>query len=138
MNNRITQRDLAIGVLSVTAVVLLTALILVQTLMPREALAFGQGTSAGRFLLTTAKLDEATDLVIITEPSTQLMNVYGFDPRTRRVTLLDKIELDRLPKGDQEDDGEGDELDDRRMQRPGRDENPPQERPGRPAPRGAR
>ena len=67
----VTVKDFAIGVLSVTAVILLTALLVGHAFLPRQAMAFAQSGSAGHYLLTTCQLDDTAELLIILNTKTQ-------------------------------------------------------------------
>ncbi len=68
----ITVRDFAIGVLSVTAVILLTALLVGHALLPRQAMAYAQSTSAGGYLVTTSQVDDSAELLLILNTKTYL------------------------------------------------------------------
>jgi hypothetical protein len=81
-------KDFAIGVLTVTAVILLTALIIVQAVAPREARAFGQSESAGDYLVTTSQYNEYVELLMVFDTAQMKMNAYVFNPQTGQVELL--------------------------------------------------
>jgi hypothetical protein len=93
----ITVRDFAIGVLSVTAVILLTALLVGHAVLPRQAMAFAQSASGGGYLVTTSQLDDTAELLLILNTKTQQLNVYGFDVDTARIVPLQPpLDLERL------------------------------------------
>lgn len=81
-------KDFAIGILSVTAVILLTGLIIVHALLPQSAMAFGQNAAAGDYLVTTSQLNDRTELVVIVNTDTEQLNVYFFDPQLGQIQLL--------------------------------------------------
>ncbi len=81
-------KDFAIGVLSVTAVILLTGLIAVHALAPREAKAIGQSADAGDYLVTTAQYSRWIELLMVFDTSTMKMNAYIFNIQTNQVDLL--------------------------------------------------
>ncbi|HOA74558.1 MAG TPA: hypothetical protein PL151_09725 [Phycisphaerae bacterium] len=92
------SKDMAIGVLSVTAVVLFSALVIVQTLAPQSAMAFAQTSSSGDFLITTSQLDDTAELVVIVEAAAQRMNVYGFNVPVGQIELIQQIDLAPLQR----------------------------------------
>lgn len=101
------SRDFAIGILSVTAVVLLCALIIVQTAAPREAAAFSQNATAGQYVMSTAQLDERTELLCVMDANVQFINVYAFNNRANTVELIAPFNM-RVPrKMQQEEKKEG-------------------------------
>lgn len=90
-------KDFAIGVLSVTAVILLSALILVQTLSPQPAVAGTVGTTVGQYVVTSGQLDDTTDLLYVLDTTAQRMNVYGIEPQLGRIVVIQQ--LDMRPQG---------------------------------------
>jgi hypothetical protein len=96
-------RDLAIGALSVTAVILLTALVTVQALRPQPATAFttggrgaGQGGRVGKYVVGTAMLDPVIDLVFVHNAENGLMNVYAFNAAVGQSELVNQINMNEL------------------------------------------
>lgn len=93
-----TSKDFAIGVLSITAVVLFAALLIVQVATPQQAMAYAQSASAGDLLVTTAQLDDTTELLVILDSVQQKMNVYGFDPQVAQVQLIQQVDVAPLQR----------------------------------------
>ncbi len=91
-------KDLAIGVLSVTAVILLAALVIVQTLAPQPAMASGQSQQSGDFLVSTSQLDDTAELVLIVDAVQQKMNVYGLNVAAGQIELVQQIDLAPLQR----------------------------------------
>ncbi len=92
-------KDFAIGILSVTAVILLTGLIIVHAVLPRQAMAFGQNAAGGDYLVTTSQLDQGSELLVILDTATDRMNVYLFNSQLGQVELLQPpIQIDKLPE----------------------------------------
>lgn len=89
-------KDLTIGILSVTAVVLFTALVIVNSLSPRPALASGQGGTVGDYVVSTARLDNLTELLFVVDTVAQEMNMYGFVPARGAIDLVQKFDLRAL------------------------------------------
>jgi hypothetical protein len=99
----VDSRDLAIGALSVTAVILLTALVTVQALRPQPATAFttggrgaGQGGQVGKYVIGTAMLDPTVDLVLVHNIENGLMNVYAFNAAAGQSELVNQINMNLL------------------------------------------
>lgn len=89
-------RDLAIGVLSVTATILLAAVVMAQAFRPQQASASGQSGRAGRYVVASAMLDATADLLIVFDTQTELVNVYNFNllaGQTEFVQQLDMADL---------------------------------------------
>jgi len=95
----LTVKDFAIGVLSVTAVILLTALLITQAFLPKQAMAFAQNGSAGHYLATTSQLDDTSELLTIFNTRTQQLNVYGFNVENWRLVLIQPpFDMERLSR----------------------------------------
>ena len=89
----IDRNDLAIGVLSVTAVVLFVSLILVQA-TTTPALAGGMTAQGGGFVMTVGALtigDE--EIVYLVDTSSNKMVTYRFDPASRQIAVLQGVDL---------------------------------------------
>jgi len=86
-------KDFAIGVLSVTATILLTGLILVSTLMPEPALGFAQGDRAGDYIVKTGQLDDTVELLLILDAPSQRLNAYWFNVEMGGIELLQSIDV---------------------------------------------
>jgi hypothetical protein len=86
-------KDFAIGVLSVTAVILLTGLILVQTFSPQSAMAFAQSDRAGDYVVATAQLDDTVELLNILDAPAQRMNVYILNGQTNQIELIQVLDV---------------------------------------------
>lgn len=93
-----TTKDFAIGILSVTAVILFAAVFIIMNVAPQQAVAFGQNQRAGDFLVSTAQLDETADLVILVEAAQQRMNVYGFNVPVNQIELVQQLDLSPLQR----------------------------------------
>jgi hypothetical protein len=92
------SKDLAIGVLSVTAVILFAALVIVQTLAPQAAVAYAQTGNSGDFLVTTTQLDDTAELIVVVEAAVQRMNIYGFNVPVGQIELVQQIDLAPLQR----------------------------------------
>ena len=93
-----TTKDFAIGVLGTMAVILFAALVLVNNLLPQQALAIGQSANSGDFLITTSQLDETAELVVMVDAALQRMNVYGFNAQLGQVELVQRVDIEPLQR----------------------------------------
>lgn len=72
-------KDLAIGVLTITAVVLLSAVLMLSVLAPQPVEAFAQVARAGNYVMFTAQLSGSRELLYVIDQEAGLMNAYSFD-----------------------------------------------------------
>ena len=94
MNMRIMNgKDFTIGVLSVTAVVMFVGLLVLTHMPAKQAFAAGQGGMTGDYIVSTAKLDNMTDMLFVTDTVAQEMNMYAFVPARGTLELIQKFDL---------------------------------------------
>ncbi|MCP4248761.1 MAG: hypothetical protein GY778_17090, partial [bacterium] len=72
------SKNLAIGVLSTTAVILLVGLILLHS-RPEPAYGFGMNAQGGDYLLTTGQMQPSQELLYVIDAALEKMLVYRFD-----------------------------------------------------------
>ena len=89
-------KDFAIGVLSVTAVVLFVGFVIVNHAAPRQAFASGQGGITGDYVVSSARLDNTTEVLFVTDTAAQEMNMYAFIPAAGAIELVQKFDLRAL------------------------------------------
>lgn len=98
----VDRRTLAVGVLSVTAVILLVGIVIVQ-MFPATVRADGMSISGGDYIMTVGALVDTDEeyIYVIDVPSSKLA-VYRFDVTRHRIQIIQGIELSRLrtPTGD--------------------------------------
>lgn len=96
----ISPKNFAIGVLSVTAVILLATLLTINAFVPRQAYAQlqAQAGASGNLLVTASRLDETAELLMVLDARQRLMNAYGFNVQEGRIVLIQQLDLDRLTK----------------------------------------
>lgn len=93
----IDGQTFAIGVLSVTACVLLVGFILV-CITPRDALAVGQLDRGGDYIMLTQQISNSQEAIVIVDAASKRLNLYHLDANTRKLGLiLQGMPLDRLP-----------------------------------------
>jgi len=104
MEQTTTRRDaqpgygLAIGTLSITAVVLLVGM-LVVTLIQDRASALGLSDRGGDYIILTMQFNRGTENIVLTDAAAKRLNVYAFDLSTKRLEIWASKHLDQLPRG---------------------------------------
>ena len=86
------KKSFAIGILSVTAVILFVALLLTQAWTP-TALAGEVSSASGDFTISVGRVTRDTELLYIVDNTTQRMCIYGLNRRTAKVALLQKMPI---------------------------------------------
>ncbi len=86
------SKNLAIGVLSITAVILLVGLIVINVL-PAPARAGEASAIGGDFTVTVGRVTQDTELLYVLDNVTQRLLVYGFGRKTGAVAITDKQDL---------------------------------------------
>lgn len=87
------SKNLAIATLSITAVVLFCALAMTGSWPGGQAYGRGMVDRGGNYIVATQSLQD-TEVVVIVDGDSNQMNLYRFDPTTRRLQLADRIRLD--------------------------------------------
>jgi hypothetical protein len=90
-------KSLAIGVLSVTAAVFLTAFLLLTTLTT-PAQAIGMNDSGGDYKMLTQFISSSQEGIVVIDLAAQRMALYGFDYSRRELMPLSGFELKDLRK----------------------------------------
>jgi hypothetical protein len=88
-------KNLAIGVLSVTATVLLVGNLVVVSL-PAPAVAVGQIDRGGDYIMVTSQFNTSTELVFIVDGAAGRMAAYAYDFSRRIIQVWDAVELNRF------------------------------------------
>jgi len=91
------NQNLAIGVLTMTAVVLFVGTVLSTTGSNNEALAIGQLDRGGDYILLTGQFTENHELLYITDAAARRLNVYSYETSTRQFVMWDSVDLTRMP-----------------------------------------
>jgi hypothetical protein len=89
MNNK----DFMIGVLTVTATVLLTAVVLLTVLAPKPVQAFSQLDQGLGYTVFTVQVSEATEQLHVVNHAAGLMNIYNYDINANRLQPVQQIPL---------------------------------------------
>jgi hypothetical protein len=91
------RENLAIGVLSITATILLVSVILALSGGQNQAFALSGGNDrGGDYVLATGQFSSSTDLVFLTDAAANRLNVYGYDRTQRELRLYDSQDLRRV------------------------------------------
>jgi hypothetical protein len=93
------NKNLTIGILSITGVILLVAVIIL-TSMPQPAQAIGMIDRGGDYIIVTGQFTENSEVIYITDAAAKRMIMYSYEPTTRELTLWDAIDLGRAFGGD--------------------------------------
>lgn len=88
------DRNLTIGILSITATILLAA-VLVVTSLPQPAQAIGMIDRGGDYIIVTGQFTQNSEVVYITDGAARRMIMYSYETTTRTLTLWDAIDLGR-------------------------------------------
>lgn len=97
LGRAVDGQTFTIGVLSVTACVLLVGFLLV-TMMPRTASAIGTSDRGGDYVMLTQQLSNSTEGVVIIDAAAKRMNLYVLDLSSKQLKLLqNNVPLDQLP-----------------------------------------
>lgn len=87
-------RHLTISTLSITAVILLVAVVLVNVMVPSQAVASGQGgQAASQYVVTTGRLDPERELLYIFNTQANITLVYGFNTNVGALELIQSIDM---------------------------------------------
>lgn len=91
----LTRDGFAIGILSVTAVILFVGLVVVISL-PQPAAAIGQTDRGGDYLMVTSQFTNNWEVAMITDGAVGRMGAYFYNINTRSVELVDMVEFARF------------------------------------------
>ena len=87
------NKHFAIGILSVTAVILFSALLITNVVLPDRAMAYAQNSAAGPYVVSTCQLLEYAELLIILHMPSERMNVYALNPQNGIIELIQPIDV---------------------------------------------
>jgi len=89
------KQTLAIGVLSITATVLLVGILVVLSI-PRPAQALGELDRGGDYIMVTSQFMSNWEVVFITDAAVGRMGAYFYNLNTKTVQLVDMVEFARF------------------------------------------
>jgi hypothetical protein len=88
-------RNLAIGVLSITACTLFVGFLLVTTLSS-PAHAIGTSDRSGDYIIVTQQLSDSQEAVVILDAAAKRLLLYGYDYNRKQLLPLSGFQLDQL------------------------------------------
>jgi hypothetical protein len=92
----VTRQDLAVGVLSVTAVLLLVGVLVVQTISAPAAHAFAQTAQSGDYLVATGQFQESVEYIYVVDAAAQRLIAYRYDYNRKKIDAVDGFDLKKL------------------------------------------
>lgn len=92
------SKNLAIGILSTTAVILLVGLLIIQS-RPEPAYGFGMNAQGGDYLVTTGQLDSAQELLYVIDARSGQLLAYRFDMSRQQISIVSRGDLSKLQSG---------------------------------------
>jgi hypothetical protein len=94
------RKTFAIGTLSVTAVILLSALVLLSQLPAAQpAFGIGQVMAGGDYIMLSGQLQQSSELLYVVDVAVNQLNVYGYDQNRGGLRIVQKINLKKLLPG---------------------------------------
>lgn len=89
------KSNIAIGTLSITAVVLFVGVML-SVSRQEQAAAMGVLDRGGDYIVVTGQFSDSNELVYVTDAAAQRMNVYSYEQTNRQFMLWDTVDLRRV------------------------------------------
>ncbi|MBI5762878.1 MAG: hypothetical protein HZA51_05055 [Planctomycetes bacterium] len=89
------KSNIAIGTLSITAVVLFVGVML-SVSRHEQAAAMGVLDRGGDYIVVTGQFSDSNELVYVTDAAAQRMNVYSYEQTVRQFMLWDTVDLRRV------------------------------------------
>lgn len=88
--------NLSIGILSVTAVILLSAFLLSTAGGRGQALAIGQSDRGGDYVVATGQFTQSSELVYVLDAAVRRLNIYSYDKTRRQLMFWESLDLQKL------------------------------------------
>ena len=89
------NKNLTIGVLSITATILFAAFLIVTVIPPPQVRAIGQTDRGGDYIVVTGQFTESSELIYVTDAAANRLHAYSFDWGRRQIQLWDNHDLNR-------------------------------------------
>jgi len=90
------NRNFAIGILSVTATVLLVGLLLVTVLPERPAMGFASSAQGGDYNIVTGQYEESTEFIYVADAGTGRLIAYAYDINRNQIRVVSSLDLRRI------------------------------------------
>jgi hypothetical protein len=94
-SSSMNRETFAIGVLSITATILLVGVLVVVSL-PAPAVALGELDRGGDYVMVTSQFMNNWEVVFITDGAVGRMGAYFYNLNTQTILLWDAVELGRF------------------------------------------
>ncbi len=89
------QKDLAIGVLSTTAIVLFVGLILIS-IQPERAVASGMGDRGGDYIMIVGELRDQEESLYVLNTAMKRVIQYRYDMQKKQIAVLGGTDLNQF------------------------------------------
>ncbi len=99
-----STKNLAIGVLSTTAVILLVGLILLHS-KPEPAYGGGMTAQGGDYLLVTGQIQRNEQALYVIDAGAHRMIAYRFDLARKQIKIISGLDLNKIGGGDDDSSG---------------------------------
>jgi len=86
------SKQFAIGILSVTAAILLVASVVIHS-RPERALAAGMTAAGGDYVLTVGALNASEELLYVVDSAAEKIVVYTFDAGRKSIVPVDGVKF---------------------------------------------
>lgn len=90
------NRNLAIGILTMTAVFLLTFAVLTTLGPQNQALAIGQSDRGGDYKMVTGQFTQNSEVVYLLDAAAKRLNIYSYDKTRRQFLLWESLDMKQL------------------------------------------
>lgn len=90
------SKHFAIGILSVTATILLVGLVLVSSMAPTTAYGNSQNGRGGDYIVATGQFDDSVELLYVLDAAVPALAIYHFDANRGGLILDDRQNLSGL------------------------------------------
>ena len=89
------RHGLSIGILSVTAVVLLVGIVVVSVVQ-KSAMAIGMSDRGGDYIVVTVQFTQSKEAIVVTDAAAERMAAYMFNETNRRMDPISVYDLKLL------------------------------------------
>jgi len=90
-----SEANMAVGVLTVTAAILLVGVVLVFSSSQNQALASGQLDRGGDYIVLTGQFTLNSELIFVTDAAAGRMNAYSYERTQQQLRLWDSHDFKR-------------------------------------------
>ncbi len=84
-------KNITIGLLCVSAAILVTLAVIIQTGEPAGAV--GVSATGGEYIMFTGQVTSSTDMLYVVDLTKKKLNAYHFDTKKNAIMLKDQVDL---------------------------------------------